>query len=84
MMTMDSVREWARNTGQEPRYINCQWMLHDYDVWVLNPHYRGPVQRHPDDPGLWEDDYFSDGVPLSAYENFSQTYFRHGAHTFVY
>ena len=76
MMTMEAVREWAWNAGQEPYYINSQWMLHDYDVWVSNPHYCGPEQQHPEDDTPHEEwlarqrnDYFSDGTPVAIYDD---------------
>lgn len=67
MMTMNEVIEWAWAVGWYPEYINRQWILHDYDVWIQNPHYMGPPQRHPED----ESDiynYFWDGVPVEIYE----------------
>ena len=43
----DAMLEYARNMGdQRPE---SAWLLTDYDVWVRNPHYRGPPQRHPED-----------------------------------
>jgi hypothetical protein len=47
-----AVDEWARNVGHYPRFIAHQWLLHDYDVWVRNPHYTGPDQGHPEDDEL--------------------------------
>lgn len=44
----DAMREYAWNVGGEERFINRAWILTDYDVWVANPHYRGPKQPHPD------------------------------------
>lgn len=44
----EAVREWAWNCGGDPQYIQHAWMLHDYDAWVCNPHYRGPPQPHPE------------------------------------
>ena len=74
MMTMESVREWAWWAGQEPRFRDQQWLLHDYDVWIENPHYTGPEQRHPEDyTNEMEDAYynthFSDGTPVSVYDD---------------
>lgn len=63
------IREWIWWVGQEPRFKDCQWILSDYDTWEQNPHYRGPEQRHPEDPSRWEDDYFADGTPVSLYDN---------------
>ena len=45
----EAMDEFARNVGNEGNYINYQWILTDYDVWVRNPHYTGPEQRHPED-----------------------------------
>lgn len=45
----EAVAEWAYNIGDQPGYVEYQWLLHDYDVWVLNPHYRGPRQPHPEE-----------------------------------
>jgi hypothetical protein len=45
----ESVREWAYNCGSDPCRVDRQWLLHDYDVWVRNPHYQGPAQGHPED-----------------------------------
>ena len=45
----EAVREWADNCGADACRINSQWLLHDLDVWVLNPHDTGPAQRHPED-----------------------------------
>jgi hypothetical protein len=45
----DAMREYARNVGFEDRHINRMWILTDWDVWVRNPHYTGPVQPHPED-----------------------------------
>lgn len=46
---LEAVREWANNVGATDRYKDRMWLLHDYDVWVRNPWYSGPVQTHPDD-----------------------------------
>ena len=43
----DAMAEFARNVGGERR--EQAWLLTDYDVWVRNPHYTGPAQRHPED-----------------------------------
>lgn len=45
----DAMREYARNCGDDPDKIGRQWLLTDYDVWVRNPHYSGPAQRHPEE-----------------------------------
>lgn len=45
----DAISEWARNVGWHDRYKGCQYLLTDYDTWVINPHYTGPNQPHPED-----------------------------------
>ena len=51
----DAMREFAANVGGYDRNVNRQWILTEYDVWVRNPHYTGPAQRHPEDyPDDWE------------------------------
>jgi len=45
----DAMKEFAYNVGDYPQHVNRQWILTDYDVWVRNPHYVGPEQRHPED-----------------------------------
>ena len=43
----DAMQEYAISVGgQRP---DNAWILTDYDVWVTNPHYRGPSQPHPED-----------------------------------
>lgn len=44
----DAMREFAYNVGTYDRYKDSAWILTDYDVWVPNPHYRGPAQPHPE------------------------------------
>ena len=58
----ESIDEWARNVGHYPRFIDQQWLLHDKDIWVKNPHYTGPAQHHPEDfdEGFGDDFMFSD------------------------
>ena len=60
----EAVREWAYNCGGDPSRLNSQWLLHDFDVWVRNPHYLGPEQRHPDDERN-DDDETLDDAPTS-------------------
>lgn len=43
----EAMREYAEIVGGEN--ADCAWLLTDYDVWVKNPHYRGPPQPHPED-----------------------------------
>lgn len=45
----DAIGEFAANIGGEEGNADRQWLLSDYDVWVRNPHYHGPAQRHPED-----------------------------------
>ena len=61
----DAMKEFAWNVGDDPSYENRQWILTDYDVWVRNPHYRGPEQRHPEDDYGYEDE----DVEFSANES---------------
>jgi hypothetical protein len=50
----DAMREHARNVGYYALNIDHQWLLDSRDVWVRNPHYTGPEQRHPEDyPDDW-------------------------------
>lgn len=60
-----AVREWAWNAGSQ--VPDQAWMLHDLDVWVANPHYRGAPVPHPE-----ADDYDvegdHDGQPDEAQE----------------
>jgi len=42
----EAVAEYARNIGGE--YPDRAWLLHDWDVWVANPHYVGPPVMHPE------------------------------------
>jgi hypothetical protein len=42
----EAVDEYARNMGGE--YPDRAWLLHDWDVWVKNPHYVGPPVPHPE------------------------------------
>jgi hypothetical protein len=43
---MDCVRQWAQVAGQ--RQPGRAWLLHDRDVWVANPWYRGAPVPHPE------------------------------------
>ena len=64
----EAVNEWADWVGIEHR--DRQWLLHDRDIWVKNPHYTGPDQRHPeDDSNQWEDTHFADGTPTAVYDD---------------
>lgn len=55
----DAVSEWAWNVGHYPRFIDSAWLNHDWDVWVKNPHYTGPVQPHPEDVACGDEDTVS-------------------------
>ena len=48
----EAVAEFARNIGGE--YPDRAWLLHDWDVWVANPHYHGPKMPHPEDYDPYE------------------------------
>lgn len=43
----DAMREFAFNAGEERP--EAAWLLTSYDVWVRNPHYKGPPVPHPED-----------------------------------
>jgi len=45
----EAMHEYAYNVGEYDRYKDSQWILTDYDVWVINPHYRGRPQPHPEE-----------------------------------
>lgn len=51
----EALAEFGRNAGSA--FPDRQWLLTDWDVWVQNPHYHGPPQRHPeeDPPGMGTD-----------------------------
>lgn len=60
----EAVNEWAWNAGRDVPYR--AWMLHDWDVWVKNPHYTGPAVSHPEGD---ESDYFmDDDRPVSYWD----------------
>lgn len=62
---MEAVREWAANCGGDACRITSQWLLHDFDVWVKNPHYTGPAQHHPEDE--WDEDIDArEGTPPAS------------------
>jgi hypothetical protein len=44
---MEAVNQWAGVVGQDKPEV--AWLLHDRDVWVKNPYYRGAPGRHPED-----------------------------------
>lgn len=58
----EAVSEWAQAAGSDPHRIRRQWLVTDYDTVVLNPHYTGPAQRHPDEP----EDYALDSAVAPA------------------
>ena len=49
----EAVAEFGRNAGAE--FPDRAWLLHDWDVWVKNPHYAGPPVPHPESD--WEGPY---------------------------
>jgi hypothetical protein len=51
----ESVTEWAYNAGED--MSDRAWLLHDWDVWVANPHYVGPKVPHPEDEGFYDEVY---------------------------
>ena len=49
----ESVREWAWVVGaEEPER---DWLLHDWDVWVRNPHFVGEPGPHPEMAEYYEE-----------------------------
>lgn len=67
----EAMHEWARNIGSFDRFANQQWLLSDYDVWVQNPHYRGPRQPHPESYTYEEavGECFADGTPVDLFDD---------------
>jgi hypothetical protein len=51
----EAFAEYARNIGDQ--FADHAWLLTDWDVWVPNPHYCGPPQRHPEDDQDYEEVY---------------------------
>jgi|LauGreSBDMM110SN_4_FD.fasta_scaffold38061_2 hypothetical protein len=50
----EALDEYAVNAGET--FADSQWILTPWDVWVQNPKYQGPPQKHPeDDSDLYED-----------------------------
>ena len=43
---LDAMHGWVAVEGA--RRPDVAWLLHDRDVWVKNPCYRGPVVPHPE------------------------------------
>jgi len=43
----EAVAEYGRNAGA--MFPDRAWLLHDWDVWVKNPHYVGPPVKHPEE-----------------------------------
>ena len=43
----EAVAEFGYNAGMD--YPDRAWLLHDFDVWVANPHYVGPPVPHPEE-----------------------------------
>jgi hypothetical protein len=52
----EAVAEWARNIGGDGDNATKAWLLHDWDVWVQNPHYAGPAVPHPESDEPWDTD----------------------------
>jgi|SRR5215831_13041456 len=47
----EAVDEWRFNVCAP---ADQAWLLHDYDVWVKNPHYVGPPVPHPEDEAFYD------------------------------
>ena len=61
----EALNEWRWNAGREAK--DDAWLLHPNDIWLENPHYRGPKVPHPesDDWGDFrEDDDFVEDTSL--------------------
>ena len=59
----EAMQEFAWIDGAErPEQA---WLLHDWDVWIANPHYHGPPVSHPEDYGP-EDECEDPGEELST------------------
>lgn len=66
----DAISEWARNVGFLDRYKDSQYLLTDYDSWVVNPHYHGPEQPHPEDDRYEESEQdAADREEMEAYHD---------------
>lgn len=48
----EAIAEFGFNAGMD--HPDQAWLLHDWDVWVRNPHYAGPPVPHPEDDS-WHD-----------------------------
>lgn len=60
----ESMKVWAWEVGQD--HTDKEYLLHDFDVWMKNPHFTGRPGPHPeDDPSQWAaENFFSDGTPV--------------------
>ena len=61
----EAVAEWASNYGS--MHLDRAWLLHDWDVWVANPHYAGPKVPHPESD--WEGPYEEEGVEPPGFDD---------------
>lgn len=43
----EALAEFAWNAGMDNP--DKAWLLHDWDIWVANPHYAGVRPPHPED-----------------------------------
>lgn len=63
--TNAALRQWADVYGAENPEV--EYISTPYDTWELNPHYRGPKGRHPEDD--YDEDgrhYMEDAAPVAA------------------
>jgi hypothetical protein len=61
----EAVAEFGWNAGMDrPEEA---WLLHDWDVWVKNPHYAGPPVPHPESD--WEGPYEEEGVEPPGFDS---------------
>jgi hypothetical protein len=47
--THNELLRWEADARGEERPED-EWVLTNYDVWMKNPHYKGPPGPHPEDP----------------------------------
>ena len=61
----EAVAEFGWNAGMDNP--DKAWLLHDWDVWVKNPHYAGPPVPHPESD--WEGPYEEEGVEPPGFDD---------------
>jgi hypothetical protein len=64
----EAVAEWAYNYGAD--HLDEAWLLHDWDVWVSNPHYCGPRVPYPEhEPDEYLTTDYESGKPAEREPN---------------